>query len=152
MRRFQFRLERLLELKAYREQEWQNKLAEIMGICIRLARQIKEIVCEADRSFKQRFRGQRAEELDLNLLEYRELYLIRLEKERMKLEGELQEKLCKKEEIQQKFLEASRERKVLDKLKERKQIEYYAKQRLEEFKLLDETNSSQIAREKLRGI
>ena len=149
MRRFQFRLERLLKIKVYRELEWQAKLAEKMGHCIRLAGRIRDNKEETDRGFRQRFSGGGA--LDLNLLQVLELYLKRLSGERIRLEAELEERMREREEVRLKFSEVSREKKVLEKLKERKQAEYYAEQKQEEFKLLDETNSGRIARKKIQG-
>ncbi len=143
MRRFRFRLERLLALKAFKEREWQTRLAEITGACVRLAIRIKEIEMEANLGFKRRF--QSGEGLDLLLLQARERYQARLESERGRLEEELEVKTAKRVEVQKKFLEASKERKVLEKLKERKESEYYAEQRAEEFKSLNEVTSSLIA-------
>ncbi len=48
-----------------------------------------------------------------------------------------------------KYLEASKERKVLDKLKERRAGDYYEHQRDEEFKAVDDLNSAAAV---LRGI
>ncbi len=148
MRRFQFRLERLLALRAYKEREWQAKLAEKTGHCIRLARRIRDVDAETDRSFRQRFTVDEA--FDFGLLQSWELYLNRLARERLKLEAELEERKREREDVQHKFLEVSREKKVLEKLKERKQAEYYTEQKLEEFNLLNETNSGQIIRKRIR--
>ena len=57
----------------------------------------------------------------------------------------LVEKRREMEKVRLKYLEASKERKVLDKLKERRSGEYYDRQRDEEFKTLDDLNSSASA-------
>jgi flagellar FliJ protein len=87
--------------------------------------------------------------VDLSLLAYREQYLNRLGLERRLLEEELQERLARKDEVQATYLEHSRDRKVLDRLKERKAREFYREQRREEFKAMDDANGSRYLRGRL---
>ena len=42
MKRFHFRLERLLDIRSYRERQWLAKLAAASGLCTRLMRKITE--------------------------------------------------------------------------------------------------------------
>jgi hypothetical protein len=46
MRRFQFRLERFLELRRWKEREWEIALAKILGECLLLENRIAEITAE----------------------------------------------------------------------------------------------------------
>jgi flagellar FliJ protein len=46
------------------------------------------------------------------------------------------------EKVREKYLQAAKERKVLDKLKERRADEYYEKQKDEEFKTMDDLNTA----------
>ena len=55
MQRFQFRLERLLDLRKYREREWELKLAEITGICLMIRRRIEEIHQEITREKERKW-------------------------------------------------------------------------------------------------
>ncbi len=150
MKRFRFRLERLLELRAYKEREWQARLAQIMGLCLKLARQIKDNRREAERSFREDYSASDAGTLDMKALQYREYYLRRLDQERNNLETELEQRFIERNEVQGKYLDASRQRKVLDKLKERKQEEYYAAQKRELFKDQDEISLSRQAGKTIR--
>lgn len=144
MKRFHFRLERLLELRAYREREWLAKLAEATGRCVKLGRRIRENASQAREAFKSPYLSQQV--VDLQLLAYREHYLTWLEAQRRRLEQELAERQSQRREVQKKYLEVSKERKVLEKLKERRAADYYAQSRAEEFKLMDESSSSQYTR------
>jgi len=147
VKRFRFRLERLLELRVYREREWLNKLAEAAGHCVRVNRSLRENSGAASAAFEVGFREERR--VDLSLLMYREQYLARLGLERRRLEQELRERLARKEEVQKQYLEVSRDRKVLDKLKERKEREFNREQRKEDFKEMDDISSSRYVRGRL---
>ncbi|MBN1836235.1 MAG: flagellar export protein FliJ [Spirochaetales bacterium] len=147
MKRFRFRLEPLLRLRAHREQEWLNKLAEAAGHCVRVNRNLRENSSAASEAFQTDFRKERR--VDLSLLMYREQYLARLGIERRRLEEELRERMARKEEVQQKYLEVSRDRKILDKLKERRGQEFYRDQKTEEFKAMDDISSSRYVRARL---
>ena len=150
MRRFRFRLERLLEIRSFREREAQIKLAEKSGLCIRLSNRIKETLQEAKRSFQESAAGTAL--LDLSLLLARDLYLQRLKVQRARLEEELEAGIKAREEARRKFLEVSREKKVLEKLKERRQNDFYTAQKKEAFKLLDEINLGREVRNKVSGV
>jgi flagellar FliJ protein len=147
VKRFRFRLERVLELRAHREREWLNKLAEAAGHCVRVKRSLLDNSSAAEAAFGTTFREQTR--VDLSLLMYREQYLARLGMERRRLEEELQERLARKDEVQKRYLEVSKERKVLDKLKERREREFYREQRQEEFKATDDVSSSRYVRARL---
>ena len=56
MRRFQFRLERFLELRRWKEREWELALAKMLGECLLLERRIAEIAAEVSASFLSVFR------------------------------------------------------------------------------------------------
>lgn len=73
----------------------------------------------------------------------------RMDREKLRLQDELEQKTREREECLRKYLEVSREKKILEKLKERKQAQYYVEQKVEEFKSLDETNSCQTIRKGL---
>ena len=63
----------------------------------------------------------------------------------MSARAALEEKRKEMEKVRARYLEASKERKVLDKLKERRAQEYYDQQRDEEFKTVDDLNTSAAA-------
>lgn len=147
MLKFRFRLERLLDIRRYREREWELKLAVITGICVSLENEIKDALAEKSRSFRRRY------ELfgsDVNGLKAMELFMTRLERKAEKLKKELAARELEREEIQKQYLVVSRERKVLEKLKEKKADEYYREQKQEEIKVLDDMSTGALAREFVR--
>ena len=150
MKRFHFRLERLLEIRSYRERQWLAKLAAASGLCTRLSRRITEKGEAARGAFY--IDPRRGHELDLSLLTCREHYINRLGKEQVKLKEELQEKMRQRAQVQSKYQEVSRDKKILEKLKEKRESDYYCQAKLEEFKEVDDLNSSQFVRKsQMRG-
>jgi len=144
MRRFQFRLERFLELRRWKEREWELKLARAQGECLLLENRIREIGEEIGASRLAQFSDGRR--VDVELMARRELFVQRLAVERERAQVTLVEKRREMEKVRAGYLEASRDRKVLDKLKDRRSEEYYDRQRDEEYKAVDDLNSSAAAR------
>jgi flagellar FliJ protein len=140
MRRFQFRLERFLELRRWKEREWELALAKKLGECLLLERRIAEIAAEVSASFLSAFRM--GNSIDIDSMMRRELYVQRLAKERQRTESELAKKRVELEEVRTKYLQAAKDRKVLDKLRERQQAASYEHQIDEEFKAIDDINTA----------
>lgn len=146
MRRFRFRLERLLELRAHREQEALYRLAEATGHCVRLARRIQELGQERGAAYHS-VPGQAGSlDIDMGLFAYRERYLAWLESRRRRLKAELAARESQRLEVQARYLEAAREHKVLEKLKERRAAEHRRLARVEEFNVLNDVAASQFLR------
>jgi flagellar FliJ protein len=140
MRRFQFRLERFLDLRRWKEREWEIALAKILGECLLLENRIREIGSEIGESRLAVFTD--GARVDVEAMTRRELYVQRLARERERAQVTLVERRREMEKVRAKYLEASKERKVLDKLKERQAGEYYERQRDEEYKTVDELNTA----------
>jgi flagellar FliJ protein len=150
VKRFHFRLERLLEIRSYRERQWLAKLAAASGLCSRLSRRIAEKAEAARGAFYLDPRT--GNELDLSLLAYREHYINRLGQEQGRLREELKERTRQRAQVQSKYQEVSRDKKVLEKLKEKRESDYYSQAKLEEFKEVDDLNSSRFVRKsQMRG-
>lgn len=146
MRRFQFRLERFLELRRWKEREWEIALAKVLGECLLLEKRIEEIAREVSASMLSAFVA--GVQIDVRGMARRELYLQRLAHERERTQAALVEGRREMEKVRAKYLEAAKERKVLDKLKERRSEEYYAHQLDEEYKGIDDMNTSGVRRER----
>ncbi len=145
MRKFQFRLERFLDIRKYKEREWELKLAAITGVCISIRNRIEENLKKIVISMKQR--AMHSDSIDIeNFLAY-ENFIVRLEHEISALQEELAIKELEREKIQDSYLIASRERKVLEKLKEKKEIEFYKNQRKTQFNEADDLTGSRFNRE-----
>lgn len=139
MKRFQFNMEKVLELRRYEERRWELKLGEVTGRCVSINRRIKEHTEDRRRVFASRRLGDSRSFYDFQVADR---YAMRLEQEKKKLRSELEECEKEREQIRKKFMEASRKRKVIERLKERKQEQYYKEQRKEEQKELDDLASS----------
>ena len=144
MRRFRFRLERLLELRLYREREWELKLAAATGSCFLLRQQIQDRRQAIVQTIMAR--EQPLGFVDVQNLFSCELYIERLDREIARLEVELAQKELERQKVQRSFLDASRERKVMQKLKERRQAEYYRERKKEEFDALNDISTGMSAR------
>ena len=80
MRRFQFRLERFLELRRWKEREWEIALAKSLGHCLMLEKRIDAIAEEVTASRLSAFVT--GVQIDVRGMARRELYLQRLAHER----------------------------------------------------------------------
>ena len=141
MKRFRFRLEKILNLRRYREREWEQKLAVISGICLELENRIKMLHVEKERVIANYGSGS-----DISSMVSRDLYLFRLDRGMEELGEELQKKRKELERVREEYLRVSGERKVLEKLKERQEKNYYKRERLEEIKVIDDLNNAKANR------
>ena len=144
MRRFHFRLERLLRLKAHTEQEWEIKLGKATSECLSIEAQIDDALKGMATAFHQIHIPERT--LDMDFITSAQRYMDRLSGRVEELEDELVVKEAERRKVQEGYLEASKERKVLDKLKERRAGEFYKAERDEEKKELDDINNSSYIR------
>jgi flagellar protein FliJ len=139
MRRFSFSLEKLLRLRQHHEREWELQLAEANGNCVKLNREIEDRTIKQARAFFRKTSGQG--DL-LTRLWAVELYTNRLTNESKELQNKLIEAELLRNEVKETYLEVSKKRKVLDKLKERRMNEYNAQiKRAEQMELDDRNNA-----------
>ena len=141
MKRFRFALDRLLALRKYREQEWERKLAAATGKVVTTQKEIDRRVLEKARALREQYRGG----ADIMHLLATSEYMRRLDQELEQAQLMLARYKVEWDEVQVKYLEHSRERKVLDRLKERKAQEYVRSSRVQEEKELDDISSGRAA-------
>jgi len=135
MRRFNFRLESLLRIRLHRERVREIELARATGACVLLEARLRELREERMEVQSCSFQGI---PYPVPVLLARNAYGLRLDGEIAAAEKELEKKLQEREEINREYLAASRDRKVLDKLKERRARESREDRLREEGKALDE--------------
>ena len=140
MKRFRFRLERILELKKYSEKQWEIKLGEITVQCENIKREMKETGDKRRISFADRPAGK------LEDMAVTEAYINHLDGKLKELRGRLDILEKKRLEVQKKYLEASKERKVYDALKEKRAAEFHKEELRREFMEIDDLNSGTAAR------
>ncbi len=141
MRRFKFNLERLLKLREHEERDWEIKLGQAVSECVRIEGEIGRRTSEIDRVLTTRGRldGREGELLAM------EMYKRRMKYELIELGDELSLAEKKRDEVRSGFLEVSKRRKVLTKLKEKREAEYYKEQLKIEHNLIDEINNGRAA-------
>jgi flagellar FliJ protein len=146
VRRFRFRLEQLLKLRQHREREWELKLARATGICLKIRWRIQEIDGLISKAIVSLFKPDAITDYAYRISS--ELYMARLRNERKNREEELKKREKEREEVQKIYLEYSKKRKVLEKLKEKQEEEYYSLMKKEEFKTMDDINNGIFTRKK----
>jgi flagellar FliJ protein len=131
MKRFNFSLRRLLELREHREEEAKIELGKAIGTLTVIEQRIDEVSMERARAMTDRY--------SCNMNDFRgyDLYIRRLEQTTEKLQKEAVLAELEVNEKRDLFIEASRDRKVLDKVKERRQKEHRKEMFAEETKELD---------------
>jgi flagellar FliJ protein len=147
LKRFKFDLEKVLELRSYREREAEIELGKATGALAEIEHKITALAGERLRAADERFSpGHSAPEMHSY-----ELYILRLDKTRDRLLEAAARAELKVAEARERYLEASRDRKVLDKVKERRYAEYRKAALAGEVKVLDDISGGAPARVKVSG-
>jgi flagellar FliJ protein len=144
MKPFVFKPEKILELRAFREGEAKIELGRAVGALTMIEGQIKNTAQDRARAAADRFSGSNGIS---EILSY-EHYIRRLDAKREDLLKEAAQAELKVEEARRAYVEASRDRKILDKLKEKRLREYRRARQAEETKTLDDISGGMAARKK----
>jgi len=134
MKRFTFALEKILELRKYYEQEAKVELGRAIGILTKIEDNIKQNAVMRSQAANERFarigatKGVGAGGGDafggaISMFDW-DNYILRLEQEAKRLVEEAIQAEAVVEEKRSAYLEASRELKVMEKLKEKRQKEH----------------------------
>ncbi|MBU0935309.1 MAG: flagellar export protein FliJ [Spirochaetes bacterium] len=144
MKLFKFKLEHLLELRRFREQEAEGLLAAKAGVCAMLDRQLEENALRTHDLGRERFRtgGSMTDFLAA------EHYSARLVAEREKLLKSLALAEAEREVARLAYIETYKSRELIDKLREREEKAWYKLARKEEVAVLDELGAQ--AKQRLR--
>jgi flagellar protein FliJ len=142
MRRFRFKLEKLLEIRAFAERKAELVLAEKAGRCALLDGELRRVAESRVRARGEMYSAGR----DLEDFRATELYVARLDRDRDRLLEELARAELEREEARVLYVERRKDREAIEKLKERRQAEYYRLAEREETKALDD-----LARRRVEG-
>jgi flagellar FliJ protein len=129
MKRFVFALEKVLELRKFHEQEAKVELGRAISVLTKIENNIKRNAVLRSQATSERFLGIHTNENNdipdgtVSMLAW-DNYILRLEQEAQRLEEEAAAARVVVEEKRNLYLEASRELKVMEKLKEKRQEEY----------------------------
>ena len=146
MRRFLFKLDKILELRRYHEQEWELKLAEATGRVVAAEQEITEW---ARRRHDTGHLHVGTGTVDMFIMRTREDYVIRIDRRVLELQHQLVSLEAERSKVRDGYLEAGKKRKALTKLKERQAEEYYRDALRDEGRVLDEIAGSQLIRSRL---
>ncbi|MDR2951738.1 MAG: flagellar export protein FliJ [Treponema sp.] len=117
MKRFRFSLDKVLKLRKYSEDEAKIALGQAVGILAAIENDIKENSIRRHNAALERFS-------DIGQIAWWDNYISRLDQMADKLAEDAARAQLVAEEKRVLYLEASRERKAIDKLKEKRQKEY----------------------------
>lgn len=147
MKRFRFDLDKLLELRRYREREAELELARAMGEAAAVQYRLLDLARDRAAAAAERFAPGRS----VAEIRHTDLYILRLDRTK----DALIEAAAKAEAVvdtaRDAFTEASRDRKVIDKLKEKRLAEHRAAREDEELKSIDDLTGGAAARRATTG-
>jgi flagellar FliJ protein len=135
MRRFDFRLERILSLRKHTEDQAEQKLARVSGEYAQLQGELGRLTQEREATFRL---GDPESRADINYRIAQSAYINYLETRSRDVESRRAEKAGELGAAQSEYREALKQRKVLDNLKSRRSDEYYREQRRAEGRELDD--------------
>ena len=138
MKKFNFKLQKLLELRHHREREAEIALGHAMGELARIENEIQSIAVKRVDAAKLRFEGNKSP----SEMQYIDLYILRLDRTADKLMEDAAKAELKVSEARDVFIEASKEKKILEKLKEKREKEYKKFVESGEIKSLDDISNS----------
>jgi flagellar FliJ protein len=147
MKRFSFNMEKVLSLRKFREQETKIELGRAVGALAEIENSIKRTAAERLHAAGERFSGGN-EAPDILAWDN---YITRLDQEAEKLTEDAARAEMVVEEKRGLYLEASRERKVIEKLREKKEKEYRRETLAEETKELDDIAGGVARARRARG-
>jgi flagellar export protein FliJ len=143
MRRFGFSLEKVLELRRYAEREWELKLSEVTSRVIAVE---QEILDWGRRRHDTRRYHADAGTIDMSVMKSCEEYVSLIDARVMTLQHRLVALEAEREKVREGYIDASKKRKALTRLKERQADEYYRNALRQEGRVLDEIAGSQVIR------
>ncbi|GHU68100.1 hypothetical protein FACS189447_10570 [Spirochaetia bacterium] len=143
MKRFSFNLEKVLHLRKFTEQEAKIELGRAVGILSEIERRIISVAEERVVAARDQFSPAN----NAAMIQQYMFYILRLDATRDQLLKDAAQAELKVEQAREAFLEASRDRKVLDKLKEKRSAEYRKEMLDAEGKILDDAASGRLTRQ-----
>ena len=134
MKKFQFTLQKLLDIRAFREKEAETNLGRAVAAREAIVMRLAEIAQEEAKTLRSLW-GSLKTAAELNL---HENYLERLRIEREKQEKALLEAEFIVEKMRKLYIKAHQERLIVSKLRERKEVEWKAEGLKQQDAILDD--------------
>jgi flagellar FliJ protein len=117
MKRFNFKLQKILRLRKFREEQCKIELEQALGVLNMIENEIKVTAVKRHNAAARRFK-------DINEAGKWDNYILRLDQETERLMERAASAQIVVEEKRAKYLEASKALKALEKIKEKKEKEY----------------------------
>jgi flagellar protein FliJ len=117
MKKFTFRLQKVLQLRKFREEECKIELGQAISNLNMIENEIKATAVKRHNAVSQRF-------ADINEIGAWDLYILRLDQETERLMERAAQAEIVVEEKRAQYLEASKDLKALEKLKEKREKEH----------------------------
>ena len=131
MKRFNFKMEKVLKLRKFSEEQAKIELGKAIGFLTGIENQINN-------NARTRYNAANSRFSSVNDIISWDLFISRLDKEKEKLLEEAAKAELIVEEKRSLFLEASRDLKVMEKLKDKEKDAYKKEYNAEEVKMLDD--------------
>lgn len=132
MKRFEFRLQKILRLREYYEKQWEARLAEANADCAAVEAAIGKARDDRSRVVSEGLPG------DVDDMLYRERFVSFIDTELERRNNELKENNEKRVEVREGYQQAAAARKALEKLKEKKAAEHHKVSNRHEILALDD--------------
>jgi flagellar FliJ protein len=142
MKQFAFGPEKILDLRKFLEDEAKLELGRAVSVLADLENKLLLLGREQTRAAAAQFKAGNS----AAMIQQYMYYLLRLDNTKEQLQKEAALAELKVEEARNAFLERSRDRKILDKLKEKRHKEFRKEVLREETKTIDEISSGAPAR------
>lgn len=143
MKKFSFELQTVLDLRENIEKQWEARLAEAVSQC--------DLVKSRMNTLKDKILISRGGEHRVGDLFQIDLYEARLKWQIEQEEKVLKEKEAFRDEVQKEYIKHSANRKVLEKIKEKKEKAYRKMKLKDEIQFIDELNNTSRLRGKIIG-
>lgn len=117
MKRFKFNLEKVLQLRKFREDECKLALGQAISVLNKIENEIRETAVKRHNAALRRFS-------DVGEVAAWDYYILRLDREAQQLTEQAAQAEIVVEEKRALYLEASKDVKAIDKLKEKQKNEY----------------------------
>jgi flagellar FliJ protein len=134
MKRFEFKLEKILQLRKYEEQEAKIELGRALGALTAIEARLRSLAEERAQAATNQFSPSNS----AAMIQQYMLYLLRLDQTKEDLLKDAAMAEQKAEEAREVFKAAFQNRRMLDKLKEKKEKEYKEDREAEENKAIDD--------------
>jgi flagellar FliJ protein len=140
MKRFKFNLEKILQLRKFKEEECKLALGQAVSFLNKIENDIKETALKRHAASSQRFS-------DVSETASWEIYILRLDQQADRLTEQAAQAQIVVEEKRALYLEAQKDLKAIEKLKEKQQKEYRREMFNDEMNEVDNLTSSRYMAE-----